>query len=187
MQLVNRSTGQRAAQDIGRSRAVTRRKTVKGLVFLPINGKIVLRRYSEDAEEKKPAFGGALMHAHTLSIALTLTMAPLPAIAFNEDEFCTTVTDIARRMHARAGRWLDRSTRHDGVEVDCGLKTLEAKRFLKADPDDMREGWEVRKQRDWNVTYCNNEGWREAIDDGWSVISTITFRTGETVSFVAEC
>ena len=30
MQLVNRSAGQRAAQDIGRSRAVTRRKTVKG-------------------------------------------------------------------------------------------------------------------------------------------------------------
>ena len=187
MQRVNRSAGQRAAQDIGRSRAIIRRKTAKGLIFLPINGKIVLRRYSEDAEEKKPAFGGALMHAHTLSIALTLTMAPLPAVAFNEDEFCTTVTDIARRMHARAGRWLDRSTRHDGVEVDCGLKTLEAKRFLKADPDDMREGWEVRKQRDWNVTYCNNEGWREAIDDGWSVISTITFRTGETVSFVAEC
>ena len=127
------------------------------------------------------------MHAHTLSIALTLTMAPLPAIAFNEDEFCTTVTDIARRMHARASRWLDRSTRHDGVEVDCGLKTLEAKRFLKVDPDDMREGWEVRKQRAWNVTYCNNEGWREAIDGGWSVISTITFRAGETVSFVAEC
>ena len=73
-----------------------------------------------------------LMRAHTLSIALTLTMAPLPAVAFDEDEFCTTVTEIARRMNSRAGRWLDGSTRHDGVEVDCGLKTLEAKRFLKA-------------------------------------------------------
>ena len=138
-------------------------------------------------KRRSQRIGGALMRAHTLSIALTLTMAPLPAVAFDEDEFCTTVTNIARRMNARAGRWLDRRTRYDGVEVDCGLKTLEAKRFLKADPDDMREGWEVRKQRDWNVTYCNNEGWREAIDDGWSVISTITFRTGETVSFVAEC
>ena len=187
MQRVNRSAGQRAAQDIGRSRAIIRRKTAKGLIFLPINGKIVLRRYSEDAEEKKPAFGGALMHAHTLSIALTLTMAPLPAVAFDEVEFCTTVTDIARRMNARAGWWLDRSTRHDGVEVDCGLKTLEAKRFLKADPDDMREGWEARKQRAWNATYCNNQGWREAIDGGWNVISTITFRAGETVSFVAAC
>jgi hypothetical protein len=127
------------------------------------------------------------MRAHTLSFALTLTMAPLPAVAFDENEFCTTVTNIARRINARAGRWLDRSTRHDGVEVDCGVKTLEAKRFLKAEPDEMREGWEARKQRVWNATYCNNEGWREAIDGGWSVIATITFRAGETVSFVAEC
>jgi hypothetical protein len=66
-------------------------------------------------------------------------------------------------------------------------KTLEATRFVKTDPDDMREGWETRKQRAWNATYCNNEGWRRAIDDGWSVIATITFRAGETVSFVAEC
>ena len=72
-------------------------------------------------------------------------------MAFDPDAFCTTVTDIARRMNARAGRRLDRSTRHDGVEVDCGLKTLETKRFLKADPDDMRERWEARQQRVWNA------------------------------------
>src|SRR5262245_17324763 len=115
----------------------------------------------------------ALMRVHTLPIVVALTIAPLPAVAFEEDEFCTTVTDIARRMNARAGRWLDRSTRHDGVEVDCGLKTLEAKRFLSAVPDDMREGWEARKQRAWNAAYCNNEGWREAIDNGWSIISRV--------------
>lgn len=127
------------------------------------------------------------MRAHALSIALGLTLTPLPAVAFHEDEFCTAVTDIARRMNARAGRWLDGSTRYDGIEVDCGLKTLEAKRFLEVDPGEMRHGWEARKQRAWNATYCNSEGWREAIDDGWSVMATITFRTGETISFVAEC
>jgi hypothetical protein len=62
------------------------------------------------------------------TIVVALTIAPLPAVAFEEDEFCTTVADIARRRNARAGRWLDRSTCHDGVEVDCGLKTLEAQR-----------------------------------------------------------
>jgi len=127
------------------------------------------------------------MRAGTLSIAVALVLIPLPVVAFDEDEFCTAVTDIARRMNARVGRWLDRSTRHDGVEVDCGLKTLETKRFLKANPDDMREGWEARKQRSWNAAYCNNGGWREAIDNGWSIISTLTFRTGETMSFVVEC
>jgi hypothetical protein len=65
--------------------------------------------------------------------------------------------------------------------------TLETKRFLNADREDMRQGWDARKQREWNAAYCNNETWREAIDHGWSIISTLTFRDGESVSFVAEC
>ncbi len=66
------------------------------------------------------------------------------------------------------------------------VETLEVKRFLNADPDEMREGWEARKEREWNARYCNNESWREAIDNGWS-ISTLAFRTGEQLSFVADC
>jgi hypothetical protein len=66
-------------------------------------------------------------------------------------------------------------------------RTLEAKRFVNADPDDMREGWEAHKERQWNAAYCNDDSWREAIDNGWSIISTLSFRTGAQVSFVAEC
>ena len=127
------------------------------------------------------------MRACTLPIAITLTLAPPPALAFDHDEFCVAVTDIAERMNTRTGKWLDRSTRHDGVEVDCKSKTLEAKRFLNTDPDAMREGWEARKQRRWNATYCNHEPWRDAIDNGWTIISTLTFRTGQQMTFVAEC
>ena len=127
------------------------------------------------------------MRARTIPIAITLTLAPLPALPFDQDEFCVAVTDVARRMNARRGKWLDRSTRHDGVELDCEVKTLEVKRFVNADPNEMREGWEARKEREWNSRYCNNEAWREAIDNGWSIISTLTFRTGQQISFVAEC
>ena len=130
---------------------------------------------------------GVLMRASTIPIAITLTLAPLSALPFDQDEFCAAVTDIAHRMNARKGRWLDRSTRHDGVELDCEAKTLEVKRYLNADPDDMRQGWEARKEREWNARYCSDEAWREAIDNGWSIISTLTFRTGDQVSFVAEC
>lgn len=130
---------------------------------------------------------GVHMRASTIPIAITLTLAPLPALPFNQDEFCAAVTDIAGRMNARKGRWLDRSTRHDGVELDCEAKTLEVKRFLNPDPDEMRQGWEARKQREWNARYCHNDAWREAIDNDWSIISTLTFRTGHQISFVAEC
>jgi hypothetical protein len=80
------------------------------------------------------------MRASTIPIAITLTLAPLPALPFDQDEFCVAVTAIAHRVNARKGRWLDRSTRHDGVELDCEAKTLEVKRFVNADPDDMRQG-----------------------------------------------
>jgi hypothetical protein len=127
------------------------------------------------------------MRASTIPIAITLALAPLPALPFDQDEFCAAITDIASHEPTRKGRWLDRSTRHNGVELDCESKTFEVKRFVNADPDEMREGWETRKEREWNARYCNDDSWREAIDNGWSIISTLTFRTAEQVSFVAEC
>jgi hypothetical protein len=95
------------------------------------------------------------MRACTIPVAITLALAPAPALPFDHGEFCAAVTDVARRMNARSGRWLDRSTRYDGVELDCDAKILEAKRFVNADPDEMREGWESGKQREWNAHYCN--------------------------------
>ena len=76
---------------------------------------------------------------------------------------------------------------HDGVELDCEAKTLEVKRFLNANPDETRHGWEERKQREWNARYCFDESWREAIDNDWSIIATLNFRTGDQVSLVAAC
>jgi hypothetical protein len=130
---------------------------------------------------------GGPMRASTFPLAITLAVISPPALPFDQDDFCNSVTEAAQRMNARRGRWLDRSTRHDGVVVDCEARTLEAKRFVNADSDDMREGWEGRKQRQWNASYCNHESWREAIDNGWSIISTLTFRNGEQAVFVAEC
>ena len=130
---------------------------------------------------------GGPMRASAFPLAIALAVLSPPALPFDQHEFCDTVMEIAQRMNSRRGRWLDRSTRHDGVVVDCDAKTLEAKRFINAAPDDMREGWEARKQRQWNAAYCNHESWREAIDNGWSIISTLTFRNGEQAVFVAEC
>ena len=101
------------------------------------------------------------MRASAIPIAITLTLAPLPALPFDQDEFCVAVSDIVRHLNACKGRWLDRTTRHDGAEIDCEAKTVEAERFVDADPDDMREGWEARKERQWNAAYCNDDSWRE--------------------------
>jgi hypothetical protein len=120
------------------------------------------------------------------TFAATLTLIAQPALPFDQDEFCQAATEVARRANASAGRWLDRSTRHDGVRVDCESKTVEFRRFLNADPDSMRSDWEERKARDWNSNYCVDQDWREAIDNGWKITSTVTIRTGDRLSFVAE-
>ena len=96
------------------------------------------------------------MRTSTIGLAMTLTLVAPPALPFDQDEFCFAVTEIAHRMNARKGRWLDRSTRYDGVAVDCEAKTFEARRFLNANPDAMRQGWEAQKQRQWNAA-CNDD------------------------------
>ena len=75
------------------------------------------------------------MRASTFTLAITLALVSQPALPFDQDEFCDSVTEVAQRMNARRGRWLDRSTRQDGVMVECEAKTLEAKRFVNANPD----------------------------------------------------
>ena len=118
---------------------------------------------------------------------MLVAFIPAPVLSFNQDEFCFAVTDIASRMNARKGKWLDRSTRYDGVTVDCEAKTLEVKRFLNADPDSMRSSWKTRKKRAWNRDFCADERWRKAIDAGWTIISVVTFRSEDQLSFIAEC
>ena len=120
-------------------------------------------------------------------VVMLLTLMPAPVLSFNEDEFCFAVTDIASRMNARKGKWLDRSTRYDGIVVDCAAKTLHVKRFLNADPDSMRADWKARKQRAWKNDFCSDERWRKAIDAGWTIISVVTFRSDDQLSFIAEC
>jgi hypothetical protein len=85
---------------------------------------------------------GVVVRTRTIPITVTLALIPPPAWPFDQDEFCIAATEAARRMNAR--KWLDRSTRHEGVEVDCESKALAAKRFLNTDPNAMREGWEAR-------------------------------------------
>ena len=127
------------------------------------------------------------MRASAIPIVMLVTFVPAPVLSFNQDKFCSAITDIATRLNARKGKWLDRSTRYEGVVVDCEAKTLEVKRFLNADPDSMRAGWKTRKARAWDRDFCSDQLWRKAIDAGWTIIWTVTFRSEDQLSFMAEC
>ena len=64
---------------------------------------------------------------------------------------------------------------------------LEVKRFLNTDLDSMRSGWKARKEWAWKRDFCSHELWRKAIDAGWTIISVVTFRSEDQLSFIAEC
>ncbi len=109
-----------------------------------------------------------------------------PALSFSHDEFCRAMREIARVRNADAGRWLDRNTRDDGVELLCEIRTVNFKRFLTR-LSTLQPGWERRKQDEWNSTHCSSVLWREAIDNGWNITATITTAAGERRLIVAQC
>ena len=104
------------------------------------------------------------MRASTASMAIALSFAAPPALPFDQDEFCIAATHVADRMNARRGKWLDRSTRFDGVEIVCDTKTLDVNRYINTDPDDMRKDWEKLARRLNGAPVTPYAAWREAID-----------------------
>jgi hypothetical protein len=76
----------------------------------------------------------------TALIAIALALAAPTPSAQGYDEardraLCLELTHLAVGANAKAGRWLDRVTRHDGVAVECADKRFELKRFTKLRPD----------------------------------------------------
>ena len=125
-------------------------------------GAAALRFEAEGIDSEGAAPAGAdqrvaPMRFSTISIAITFALAPVPALPFDHDEFCAALNDVASRMNARKGRWLDRSTRHDGVKLNCELQALELMRFVNAEVEEMRPGWEIRSA----AARCGSRSWLE--------------------------
>ena len=119
-------------------------------------------------------------------VAMTAGLAG-PALAVNSEQFCKAATLIANAARADVGTWLDRNTRNDGVEVICGIRTVNFKRYLNVPMSGLGKDWPKRKQQEWNSIHCNDQVWREAINDGWIILSTTISVSGERAQFIATC
>jgi hypothetical protein len=102
-----------------------------------------------------------------------------PALAFDNTQFCLAVREITRYAEGDVGTWTDRVTRNDGVEVACERKLVHFKRYFRAPAGSLQDAWKDRKVEEWQSAYCQRSIWREAVDNGWIVASTITTSTGE--------
>jgi hypothetical protein len=106
-----------------------------------------------------------------------------PSSAVETEQICQAATVHARAANAEVGLWLDRHTRHDGVEVVCNIRTVQFRRFVNA----PEKGWQERKATEWNSINCSNRVWRLAIDEGWMIVGTFTTASGERADVIASC
>ena len=116
---------------------------------------------------------------------LPLTLAP--ALAFDDTQFCVAAKQVAIAADKDVGIWIDRNTRNAGMAVNCNRKVVEFTRFAYIASASMSDHWKTLKALDWNATQCKSVLWREAIDNGWTVILHVATADGGRATFKARC
>jgi hypothetical protein len=123
----------------------------------------------------------ALLSALLLLVAAAvLALAPRPALAFDHEQFCVAAKQVLRAAAADVGTWVDRLTRHDGIDIGCDLKTVHFKRFHKS-ASAPSSAWMEKQAEIWESAYCSRSLWRDAVANGWVVSATVTTSGGAKV------
>jgi hypothetical protein len=130
-----------------------------------------------------------LLFPPLITAALTLAAASSSASADDAKAraLCLELTNFALGANARAGKWLDRVTRHDGMAVACEDKKVELKRFVSVAVKEDHDEWKERQELEFKTASCGHELSRRAMEEGWDVLATFTMASGENVSLSAEC
>jgi len=119
--------------------------------------------------------------------AVLLALAPAAAGAFDHAQFCAEKIEQAEADQLEAGVWLDEFTRNESVSVHCSMRMIEFRRHLDMPSSDLGDDWRNREKRRWNQAHCNDPDWRAAIQNGWTVASTLITTTGERIWYTANC
>ena len=122
-----------------------------------------------------------------VAVAAVSSLAPAPALAFDDRAFCVAVEQLALAATKDIGLWIDRKTRNAGMAVFCDARVVEFKRFTYA-PSVSRSGdWREREAEEWSAAHCTNPIWSDAIHNGWKINLTLSAADGSSVSLTARC
>ena len=114
--------------------------------------------------------------------------APPPAPAGVSDaEFCRTMRAVVDAAMAELPKMVDRVTRTDGMSIMCGLRTVTTNKFFLVPLSQFREGWQARKQEQWNRMTCDNASFGPMARKGWRFTLNLTFASGERFILDAKC
>lgn len=130
------------------------------------------------------------MIAAALILASPQVLAPPPIYTVRETtdaEFCAMGDRLAKSLQPELPKMVDSSTRIDGIVALCAVRTLTWNKTLMAVPSDMRDGWQGRKQAQWNAIVCGNTAFAPMYRRGWTFTQNLTFQDGTRVVMDAKC
>ena len=113
---------------------------------------------------------------------------PPPALAGMSDaEFCKTMRAIVDTTMTELPKMVDRITRTDGMTVLCGLRTVATNKSFLVPLSQFRDGWQARKQEQWNRLTCDDNLFGPMARKGWRFALNLTFISGERFILDAKC
>lgn len=112
---------------------------------------------------------------------------PPAAAGLSDVEFCTQMRRVTESVMAELPKMVDPITRTDGMSVLCSLRTVTTNKFFLVKLSDFREGWEARKQEQWNRLVCDDRDYGPMARKGWRFTLNLTFLSGERFIEDAKC
>ncbi|MEO7688082.1 MAG: hypothetical protein ABIS51_02265 [Sphingomonas sp.] len=88
---------------------------------------------------------------------------------------------------AELPKMVDRITRTDGMAIFCSLRTVTTNKSFLLPLSQFREGWQARKQEQWNRATCDDSFFGPMARKGWRFTENITFTSGERFILDAKC
>jgi hypothetical protein len=116
-----------------------------------------------------------------------LIWASTPTLAFDDKSFCVAAQQLAIAAEKDIGIWVNRVTRKAGMNVLCDRKVVESTHFTYLPASSMTERWKAARASEWNASQCSSSLWREAIDNGWSVVLQVASSDGGRATLKAQC
>jgi hypothetical protein len=127
--------------------------------------------------------------AFATAVACFCLLAPeARAQQYSDAVFCRLSQEIADKANKDAGSRVDAITINIGMAVLCEMQIVDFKKRIKVSFSAFKAGWQARQQAQWNQIYCQpGSAFRQAIDAGWTISTTITDVDGERHYMEAKC
>ncbi|RJF93094.1 hypothetical protein [Sphingomonas cavernae] len=130
-----------------------------------------------------------------MTLVLTLLLLAQPTQPPTEEvtvesvkaEFCGAVT---RQSEANRAKWPMKQGKYTtwvGFEVSCADRTITTVDTYDADVSSLKVGWRELLQAQWEKRMCDPEDWPTMKELDWTLVRSVTFRSGENVQFRTQC